>query len=213
MLPNSAGAGVSAAPVVDDKGVIVGIVSEADLIRRAEIGTAPRKSWLSRLLDSEAASATTSWRPMREGHRCDDQGGRDGGRGQATLSRTGRAHREAWHQARFRSCATAKLSGIVSRADLLRSAAVAGAGGAGSHQPTDKELRETVVGGAWQASCLDVEVADQRLRQRWRRPSLGLRAKARKCATPIASPPRTSPASSASRTICGAMPASVGMGV
>lgn len=51
------GAGVSAAPVVNDKGHVVGIVSEADLIRRVEIGTAPRKSWLSRLLDSEARAA------------------------------------------------------------------------------------------------------------------------------------------------------------
>ena len=52
------GAGVSAAPVVDDKGSVVGIVSEADLLRRAEIGTAPaRKSWLSRLLASDAGSA------------------------------------------------------------------------------------------------------------------------------------------------------------
>jgi CBS domain-containing protein len=51
------GAGVSAAPVIDDKGTVVGIVSEADLLRRAEIGTVPRKSWLSRLLASEASSA------------------------------------------------------------------------------------------------------------------------------------------------------------
>ena len=51
------GAGVSAAPVVDDKGAVVGIVSEADLIRRAEIDTTAKKSWLARLLDSEASAA------------------------------------------------------------------------------------------------------------------------------------------------------------
>ena len=52
------GSGVSAVPVVDDKERLVGIVSEADLLRRAEIGTAPsHKSWLSRLMMSEAASA------------------------------------------------------------------------------------------------------------------------------------------------------------
>ncbi len=52
------GARVSAAPVVDDKGRVVGILSEADLLRRAEIGTAPaRKSWLSRLLVSETSAA------------------------------------------------------------------------------------------------------------------------------------------------------------
>jgi CBS domain-containing protein len=51
------GARISAAPVTDDKGAIVGIVSEADLIRRAEIGTADSKTWLGHLLDSKASSA------------------------------------------------------------------------------------------------------------------------------------------------------------
>ncbi|MGZ5912255.1 MAG: CBS domain-containing protein [Reyranella sp.] len=51
------GAGVSAVPVIDGKGRVVGIVSEADLMRRAEIGTAARKSWLSRVLASDATSA------------------------------------------------------------------------------------------------------------------------------------------------------------
>ena len=51
------GAGVSAAPVVNDQGNVLGIVSEADLIHRAEIATAPRKSWLQRLLGGEATAA------------------------------------------------------------------------------------------------------------------------------------------------------------
>ena len=51
------GSSVSAAPVVDDKGAVVGIVSEADLIRRAEIDTTAKKSWLARLLDSGASAA------------------------------------------------------------------------------------------------------------------------------------------------------------
>lgn len=51
------GARVSAVPVVDDKNAVVGIVSEADLIRRAEIGTTARKGWLARLLDSDVSAA------------------------------------------------------------------------------------------------------------------------------------------------------------
>ncbi|SRR5579883_1788773 len=50
-------AGVSAAPVVDPNGSIVGIVSEADLMRRPEIGTKPHKSFLQRLLSDRASSA------------------------------------------------------------------------------------------------------------------------------------------------------------
>ena len=51
------GAGVSAMPVVDDAGTMVGIVSEADLMRRVEIGTEPHKSWLQRMFSDDAASA------------------------------------------------------------------------------------------------------------------------------------------------------------
>lgn len=37
--------GISAVPVVDDRGQLVGIVSEGDLIRRSEAGTEHRRSW------------------------------------------------------------------------------------------------------------------------------------------------------------------------
>jgi CBS domain-containing protein len=52
------GSGVSAMPVVDGAGRVVGILSEADLIRRAEIGTEPRRSWLARIFSDDVASAT-----------------------------------------------------------------------------------------------------------------------------------------------------------
>lgn len=51
------GAGVSAAPVIDAAGQIVGILSEADLIRRFEIGTEPHKSFLGRLFADDATAA------------------------------------------------------------------------------------------------------------------------------------------------------------
>jgi CBS-domain-containing membrane protein len=51
------GAGVSGAPVVDPSGSIVGIVTEADLMRRAEIGTEPHKSFLGRLFSDDAKAA------------------------------------------------------------------------------------------------------------------------------------------------------------
>lgn len=48
---------VSAMPVVNEQDEIVGIVSEADLIHRAEIGTTPRKNWLQRLLSDDSSKA------------------------------------------------------------------------------------------------------------------------------------------------------------
>jgi len=49
--------GVSALPVVDTRCKIVGIVSEADLMRRGEIGTTAQKSWLSRLVGDKETAA------------------------------------------------------------------------------------------------------------------------------------------------------------
>jgi CBS domain-containing protein len=51
------GARISAAPVVDADGKLIGIVSEADLMNRPESGTVPAKSWLQRLLAPETVLA------------------------------------------------------------------------------------------------------------------------------------------------------------
>jgi CBS domain-containing protein len=48
---------VAALPVIDGSGRMVGIVSEADLMRRPEIGTEPHKGWLSRAFADSATSA------------------------------------------------------------------------------------------------------------------------------------------------------------
>lgn len=50
-------AGISAAPVLDADGKMLGIVSEADLMNRVEIGTVPGKSWLQRLLSDDSVMA------------------------------------------------------------------------------------------------------------------------------------------------------------
>ena len=51
------GSGISAAPVIDADGKMIGIVSEADLMNRPEIGTVPAKSWLQRLLADDSLLA------------------------------------------------------------------------------------------------------------------------------------------------------------
>jgi CBS domain-containing protein len=43
---------------VDEKGELIGIVSEGDLMRRPEIGTAKRHSWWLELISNKWASAT-----------------------------------------------------------------------------------------------------------------------------------------------------------
>jgi CBS domain-containing protein len=43
---------ISALPVVDDSGKLVGIVSEGDLMRRADLGTERQRPWWLELLTS-----------------------------------------------------------------------------------------------------------------------------------------------------------------
>ena len=48
---------ISAVPVVDESGKLMGIVSEGDLLHRAEIGTERRRSWWLRVLSGDNALA------------------------------------------------------------------------------------------------------------------------------------------------------------
>ncbi len=48
---------ISAMPVVDEKGALLGIVSEGDLLRRADAGTGHSRSWWLRLLMGREALA------------------------------------------------------------------------------------------------------------------------------------------------------------
>lgn len=51
------GSGISGAPVVDADGTMIGIVSEADLMNRPEIGTVPSRSLMQRLLGDDTVRA------------------------------------------------------------------------------------------------------------------------------------------------------------
>jgi CBS domain-containing protein len=137
------GSGVSAAPVVDDKGAIVGIVSEADLIRRAEIDTTAKKSWLARLLDSETSAAHDF--VAANTRRVSDvmTGEVVTATEDATLGElVGLMERHGIK--RIPIVRGRALVGIVSRSDLLR-ALLSREPGRPVLQPTDKALRQAVV--------------------------------------------------------------------
>jgi CBS domain-containing protein len=112
-------AGVSAAPVVDPGGSIVGIVSEADLMHRPEIGTVPGKSWLQRLLADDSAMARTYVRS--HSHRVADVMTRnvmtaDEGASLPDIAALMERHRVK----RIPIMREGRLVGIVSRANLLQ---------------------------------------------------------------------------------------------
>lgn len=137
------GAHISAAPVVNDKGTIVGIVSEADLIRRAEIGTAEAKGWLGRLLDSESSAAHAF--VAAQTRRVVDVMTKDvvTADEDATLRELVELM-ERHNIRRIPIVRAAAVVGIVSRADLLR-ALLSREPDSLILQPTDKTLRENVV--------------------------------------------------------------------
>ena len=137
------GAALSAAPVINDKGTVVGIVSEADLIRRAEIGTAPKKSWLSRLLDSEVSAARDF--VATHARKISDVMTREvitAGE-EATLADLAELI-EQHSVKRIPIVQDGKLVGIVSRANLLEALLSREPEGL-ILQPTDKALRQAVV--------------------------------------------------------------------
>ncbi|MDP2334507.1 MAG: CBS domain-containing protein [Reyranella sp.] len=141
------GAGVSAVPVVNDKGSVVGIVSEADLLRRVEIGTQAKKSWLVRLVDSEGAAAHDF--VAAHGRRIADVMTREvvtAGEdeplgGLVDLMERHKIKRIPIVRGGVRD---GVLAGVVSRSDLLR-AVLSREPDQPVLQPTDRALRELVV--------------------------------------------------------------------
>jgi CBS domain-containing protein len=118
--------GVSALPVVDEKGTVVGIVSEGDLVRRTELGTETAGSWWLVPLAEGAA------RDYRKSHAA---AVRDvmtrpviGVRPSATLRQIAKLMEERRIK-RVPVLDEGRLVGIVSRADLVRQLAGARGGG------------------------------------------------------------------------------------
>ena len=134
---------VSAAPVTNDKGAIVGIVSEADLIRRAEIGTTGKKTWLGHLLESEASSAKAF--VAAQTRRVSDVMTKDVVTADEDTTLSELVDLMERHDVkRIPIVRGTVVVGIVSRADLLR-ALLSREPDSPVLQPTDKALRTNVV--------------------------------------------------------------------
>jgi CBS domain-containing protein len=151
---------IGAVPVMEGS-TLVGVVSETDLLRRAELGSEPHPAgWLG-LFVSEDARA----RAFVQGHgtlardvmtqppvtvRADAPVGDVA----ALLERKGISRVPVLD-------ATGRLAGIVSRSDILRALASRGAG-APAYTPSDRDLREAVMtaleAGGWASDAGDLTV-------------------------------------------------------
>jgi CBS-domain-containing membrane protein len=154
---------ISAAPVVNEKGELVGIVSEGDLMRRPEIGTIKRHSWWLELISNKWASANEYIKS--HSRKVDDVMTRDVITAKpdtplgdiAGLLERNRIKRVPIVDAR-------KLVGIVSRANILQALASATKKLASLATPDDTELRKKVVSRLasepWRPTMLTVTVQD-----------------------------------------------------
>ena len=154
---------VSAVPVVDDKGALVGIVSEGDLIRRPEIGTGKRHSWwLEALIDPRSSAAEYI---RFHSHKVADVMTRDVitaapdtplGEIAALLERN--------RIKRVPIVEMGKIVGIVSRANLVQALASVSAKIPALGSADDSELRKRVTARLkaqpWRPSMLTVTVHD-----------------------------------------------------
>jgi CBS domain-containing protein len=135
---------ISATPVVDGAGKLLGIVSEGDLMRRQDIGTAGRRSWWLDLITSSESRAAEYVKS--HGVTANDVMSRDIvtvapdtsiGKIAETLERH--------HIKRVPVVDGGKLVGIVSRADLLRALVAQKEHVTFRQGTTDGDLRDAVL--------------------------------------------------------------------
>lgn len=137
------GSRISAAPVVDADGSMIGIVSEADLMYRPETGTVPSKSWLERLLADDARLARDYIRS--HSHHVTDVMTKNVVTAQQDTPLEGIAALMKRHGVkRVPILRDGKVVGIVSRANLLQGL-LAREPYSTDYQVSDEGVRDTVV--------------------------------------------------------------------
>ena len=134
---------ISAVPVVDGSGRLVGIVSEGDLFRRAEAGTERRRSWWLEALSSAQFLAAEFGKA--HGRKAGDVMTRDVVTATPDTSLREIADLLEKHGIkRVPIIADGRLVGIVSRANLLQALAASGELFAPSQDKGDEALRQEV---------------------------------------------------------------------
>jgi CBS domain-containing protein len=154
---------ISAVPVIDEEGELLGIVSEGDLMRRPEAGTERRRSWwLEHLTGKQVLAAEYV---KTHSHKASDvmtrpaiTATRETPLGEiATLLEKKRIKRVPIVQ-------NGKVVGIVSRANLLQAFASMSAKEATTARVDDAEIRDKVLSRLnrelWRPTLLNVTVLD-----------------------------------------------------
>jgi CBS domain-containing protein len=136
---------ISAVPVIDAKGQLIGMVSEGDLMRRVELGTEKRqRSWW---LDLLATGLDADEYVKSHGHLVEDIMTRDViFVDEATPLNEIAGLLESKHIKRVPVLRQGELVGIVSRANLVQALASAHEEAPPEIDPTDREIRAALLG-------------------------------------------------------------------
>lgn len=140
--------GISALPVVDKDGSLIGIISEGDLIRRTESGTEAETSWWLRLLSDNETLASRFVKA--HGARVADVMSREviTAAPDTPLVEIARLL-EKNRIKRVPILKDGKLVGVVSRANLLQALASAKPAFAGAAKVSDNTLRDNILNRLW----------------------------------------------------------------
>ena len=115
---------VSALPVVDSAGNLIGIVSEGDLLRRAELDTGYRRSWWLELFNRKSDESLANEFARSHASRVKDVMAKNVITARASTSLRGiAAILERYRIKRVPIVAKGKVIGIVSRANLIQALA------------------------------------------------------------------------------------------
>lgn len=131
--------GISAVPVIDEKGTLLGMVSEGDLQHRVETGTLPRRSWWLAF----AASTEDEARQFKKSHGLVARDVMSKGVVCVTEDTELAEIADLLDRRRIKRVpvtSDGKVVGIVSRANLVR--ALAASTPSASAPKTDREIRE-----------------------------------------------------------------------
>jgi CBS-domain-containing membrane protein len=135
---------ISAAPVVDDAGALVGMISEGDLLRRGETGTGHERSWWLKLLMGREILAAEFLR--EHSRRVGDLMTRDiVSAGPDTPVADIATLLERHRIKRVPIVRDGKIVGIVSRANLIQALATLRKSALEPRAVADAELREKIV--------------------------------------------------------------------
>ena len=156
--------GISGVPVMDAGGVLLGMVTEGDLMRRLALSDEPRHGWFWTPFDDQVGAAERHARVVRGSAARDVMTARPLAVTEDTTAGYAARLMEGHRVRRLPVLRDGRVVGVVSRSDLLRALLPAPSNGAAAAE-SDRAIRGAIADrmrrGTWaRAPCLSFDVKD-----------------------------------------------------